>query len=321
MQPEIKINFKSLFLIVLVIITGWLLYQIRDILSLLFISFIIMTALRPGVLKLQNMGLSKFLSIFVLYLIIILVLIGSGSILIPPLVSESVKFVNNFPYYLTSLSPYINFNTETIVGQIAPFGQNMIKVVLNLFSDVLVFFALAVFTFYLLLERENLHHFLKNFVGEVIGKKTLNIINQVEVRLGAWVRGQIILGLIIGMTTYLGLTFLGINYALPLALIAGMLELIPNIGPIISAIPAMLVAVTVSPGLALAVAVAYFLIQQAENHIIVPQVMQKAVGVPPLISIIAMMIGGKLGGVIGIILAIPLYLVIETVVKESIKKT
>jgi len=184
----------------------------------------------------------------------------------------------------------------------------------------LTFFAVAVFTFYLLLARSNTQHFLIGIITNDQRQRSLNLLDKIELRMGAWFRGQLILGLIIGVLSYIGLSLLGISYALPLALIAGVLEMVPTIGPIISAIPAMLIAVTVSPGLAALVALLYFIIQQLENHLFVPQVMMQTVGVAPLISIILLMIGGRLGGIGGIILAIPIYLVIETIVKEVINK-
>ena len=153
-------------------------------------------------------------------------------------------------------------------------------------------------------------------MGDDLGDRLVIVVKDIEERLGAWVRGQLLLALIIGLASYLGLFILGISYVLPLALIAGILEMVPIIGPIISAIPAIIVALTVSPGLALAVAALYIIIQQLENNLIVPTVMHKVLGMPPLAILLALMVGGRLGGVVGIILAVPVLLVIQTVVGE-----
>ena len=186
----------------------------------------------------------------------------------------------------------------------------------RMFSNILTVFTIAVFTFYFLLERNNLRKFLDIFVGDDLGDRLVIVVKDIEERLGAWVRGQLLLALIIGLASYLGLFILGISYVLPLALIAGILEMVPIIGPIISAIPAIIVALTVSPGLALAVAALYIIIQQLENNLIVPTVMHKVLGMPPLAILLALMVGGRLGGVVGIILAVPVLLVIQTVVGE-----
>ena len=99
-----------------------------------------------------------------------------------------------------------------------------------------------------------------------------------------------------------------------------ILEIIPIIGPIISAVPSVLVALTVSPGLALAVIALYIIVQQLENNLIVPAVMRQAVGLPPLASLLALMIGGRLAGTIGIVLAVPMLLVIQTLIQEFLLK-
>jgi predicted PurR-regulated permease PerM len=112
--------------------------------------------------------------------------------------------------------------------------------------------------------------------------------------------------------TYLGLFLLGIDTALPLAILAGMLEIIPTVGPIVSSIPAVVIASVVHPLLGLSTAALYFLIQFIENNLLVPQVMQKTTGVSPLVSILGLMVGFRLGGVVGAVLAIPLILVFQT---------
>jgi len=134
--------------------------------------------------------------------------------------------------------------------------------------------------------------------------------------LGAWVRGQLTLALIIGLATFIGLSFLRLPYVLPLSIIAGILEIVPMIGPIISAIPAIIIAFTISPVLALATTAFYFLVQQAEAHLVVPFVMKRAVGLPPLVTIVALMVGAKLAGITGGLLAVPIVVVIQTVVAQ-----
>ncbi len=138
---------------------------------------------------------------------------------------------------------------------------------------------------------------------------------RIELKLGGWLRGQIILMLIIGISTYIGLTLLGVEYALALAVIAGILEIVPIIGPILSAIPALIVAFTVSPIAGFGVIGLYILIQQLENHLVVPKVMQKAVGFNPLVTIIVLMIGGNLLGLMGAILAIPIAIVVIEMIR------
>jgi predicted PurR-regulated permease PerM len=142
--------------------------------------------------------------------------------------------------------------------------------------------------------------FPKNYRGKVF--KTTRLI---EDKLGSWLRGQIVLSFSIGFLTWIVLSLLGVSFALPLAVIAGILEIVPTIGPILSAIPAIIVALNISPLLALIVAVSYIFIQLFENNVLVPRIMQRAVGLNPIVIILSIIVGGKLLGVAGALLAIP----------------
>ena len=153
-------------------------------------------------------------------------------------------------------------------------------------------------------------------MGSEATKPFIRIISKIELRLGAWVRGQLILAVTIGICTYFGLLLLKIPFALPLALLAGILEIVPIIGPIIAAIPAIIIAFTISPILAVATIALYVIIQQLESNLVVPYVMRKAVGLPPIATIIALMAGAKLAGIGGALLAIPIFVTIETSLSE-----
>lgn len=316
MPTKIEISTKTILFIALLIASVWLIVLIRDIIFLVFISFIIMSALRPVVDRLEKFRIPRSIAILLLYTALIGLIFTYGSFVFPPLVSETIRLINTLPEYIARLPFTLNFNSETLIGQIAPLGQNVARFTVGILSNAVSIFTILVFAFYFLLERNHLTRFLDLFVGKEWAKIVGFVVNKAELRMGAWVRGQLLLMILIGQASYIGLTLLGVNYALPLALIAGVLELFPIIGPNVSAIPAILIALTVSPGLALAVVALYFIIQQVENNIIVPTVMRRTVGMPPLISLLALMIGGKIGGVIGIILAVPTVLVIQTIIAE-----
>ena len=150
-------------------------------------------------------------------------------------------------------------------------------------------------------------------------ERVRNLTVQIEEKLGGWFRGQLFLSLVIGVLSFIGLSILGISYALPLAVIAGVMEVIPVIGPIISAIPPILIALTISPILGLGVAIMYFVIQQLENHLLVPQVMKRAVGLNPLVVILTIAVGSRLLGFAGALLAVPIAVVIQIVATEIIE--
>lgn len=316
MPSKIEVTSKSILHFFLILGGLWLLFHIRDILFLLFVSFILMSGLRPSIERLTSMKFPRPVAILIMFLLLIAVIAIFVSIIAPPLVTQTTRLITNLPNYLSQLAPFINLNFDSLLPQVGSLGQNVARLTVSIFSNIFTLITIGVFAFYFLLERNNLRSFLEAFLGTEVGDKAIDVIKKVEVRLGAWVRGQLLLGFIIGLSTYIGLTILGVSYALPLSLIAGVLELVPIIGPIISAVPSILVALTISPGLALAVVAFYIIIQQLENNLIVPTVMVKTVGLPPLASLLALMIGGRLGGTLGIILAIPILLVIQTVVQE-----
>jgi predicted PurR-regulated permease PerM len=125
---------------------------------------------------------------------------------------------------------------------------------------------------------------------------------------------------IVGSLNYIGLTLIGIKYALPLAVLAGLLEVVPNLGPTIAAIPAVLVGFSQSPFLGVSALAVAVLVQQLENNLIVPLVMKKAVGLNPIITLMAFIIGGKLAGVLGVLLSVPVVVVLKTFFLEFLNK-
>lgn len=151
-------------------------------------------------------------------------------------------------------------------------------------------------------------------------KKVLVIISKLEKGLGRWVRGQLSLSFIVGTMTFVGLQLLGIPYALPLALVAGILEIVPIIGPIISAVPAILVGFTISPFIGIATAAMFIVVQQLENHLIVPMIMSKVIGLQPPVIIVSLLIGAKLAGIGGAFLAPPILIILKIVIGEFLKE-
>ncbi|MBL7045777.1 MAG: AI-2E family transporter, partial [Parcubacteria group bacterium] len=138
-----------------------------------------------------------------------------------------------------------------------------------------------------------------------------------QFKIGRWMQGQLILAAIIGVLVYLGLTILGVKHALLLALIAALFELIPVFGPILASIPAIIIGfVDGGATIGLLVVGLYLIIQQFENHLIYPLVVTKVVGVPPLLVILALLIGAQLAGFLGIILSVPVAAAIQEFVKD-----
>ena len=178
----------------------------------------------------------------------------------------------------------------------------------------------AIFSFYLLLVRDKLDSNIEFLFGKEKSKSISSLINTLEVRLGGWARGQLFLMLTIGVLSYIGLLVLGIPYALPLAILAGIFEIVPYIGPIIAAVPAIILAFSISPFLGFAVIGLTILIQQIENYLLVPKIMEKSTGVSPVIILISLAVGYRLAGVSGMIISIPVVIIIQTLIQEKFAK-
>ena len=316
---KIEISHKTIIFTVFFLGFLWLLFQIRDIILLLFISFVLMSALRPLVDSLEAKRIPRILAILLLYIVLIAGIAIASTTIFPPLVTESIRLGTFLPAYLSSMFSFLNigtFNIDTVMGQIGPLTQNLFGLVLGIFSNILSLLTILVFAFYFLIERKHLESHISTFFGEDTGTAVMTVIYSIEDRLGAWVRSQLLLMLIIGVSTYVGLLLLGVEFALPLALIAGLLEIVPIIGPIISAVPAIIVALSTatSPVFVVPVIVMYFLIQQLENNVFVPTIMRHAVGLSPIITLIALMVGSRLGGITGAILAVPLVVTIQVII-------
>ncbi len=318
MTQRIEISYKTVIFVIACFLALYLLYIIRDIIFLVMVSFIFSAGLRPAVERMEKLKIPRTVSIVIIYLFIISLIALIISFIIPPLVSQTIKLAKQLAYLLDSFSPYVDISPQQITDKLTPLTGDIFRATWGVFSNIFNIFTLLVFTFYLLLERRHMRLFLKNFLGEKIKNRIVKVILEMENKLGAWARGQLTLALIIGSFSFVGLKFLQIEPVLPLAILAGILEMVPMIGPIISAIPAVLVASGTSWWLALSVIIFYFLVQQLENHLIVPLVMKRAVGVPPLISLLAFLIGAKIAGVIGIILSIPVFLCLQVLVQEFI---
>jgi predicted PurR-regulated permease PerM len=315
MVSKIEISHKTVIFTVALLAGIWLILEIRDLLFLFFIAFILMASLRPHVESLEKRRIPRVISIFFIYILVVSLIALTVGGLVPLVVSQTTRLIENLPKIEEIISPYYKLDIQALVQQIAPVSQDVLKVTLGLFSNITTMLTILVFTFYLLLERKFMENRLVETFGKTTGEKITDIVKAVEFGLGSWMSGEFILMLCIGLLSYVGLLLLGVDYALPLAIFAGLLEIVPIIGPVVSAVPAVLVALTISPVMGLAVVGLYIVIQQLENHIIVPQVMKRAIGLSPLISIVAIMVGSRLAGLIGALLAIPFVITFQQIMK------
>lgn len=313
-------QFISALLILAVV---WFLISIKEILVVLFISFILMTGLIPAVNMLKRRGLGHGLSVTITYLFVVACFILIILPTIPFFVDQIQLLTKNFPSIFENATNAlgIKISNENLSSSYASFfqnlGSNIILISGKVFGGVLLGMTVVVVSFYLLLYHERFEKLFISLSPKDKREKVRETLLLVEEKMGHWIRGQILLSFFIGAMTWVFLSIMGVNYALPLAFLAGFLEIIPTIGPIISSIPAIIVALTVSPALAAAVAGGYIVIQAIENNVLVPKVMQAAVGLNPVVIIVAILVGGTLLGVWGALLSIP-FLTILTIIFRAL---
>ncbi len=311
-NPIVKYVLNNHILVtVLLVALGIFLLEIKGILLAIFLSYIIMAALNPFVRTLRSFKVPKIIAIVIVYAVVIAFIVLLVIPILPFFVSQLEALFKAIPTYVDSATNALGIQVnrsqiESLIGPAASaIGQNALSVTTKVFGGVFSVITLFILSFYMLVDRQRIGRSIPNLIPQDYREKGILTIHLVEEKLGAWLRGQVILSLAIGLITWIALTLLGIPFALPLAILAGFLEIIPTLGPIIAAIPATIVALAISPVMAVTVIAVYTGIQLAENNILVPKIMEKAVGLNPVVIIIAILIGGNLLGVIGALLSIP----------------
>ncbi len=317
MKPtKVEISHKTIIFSVVFLAGLYLVWRLKSILILLFICFVLMEALNPMVKRLEKLRVPRALAIVMIYFVILFVFFFAIAGVVPALISQTTALVNNLPEMLNSFQLFGTsaFDLSSQLKLIEGLPENIAKTVFLVLSNLVSALVVLFITFYMLLERKHLPKYGFNFFGVKGKKKLIEIIEKLEDRLGSWVNAELFLMTTIGILSYIGYLFLGLNYAVPLGILAGVLEIVPNIGPTISTLVAALIGLTISPLTALLAVVWGILVQQAENNFIVPKIMKETVGLNPLVTIILLATGAQLGGILGAVLAVPTYLTFETLV-------
>ncbi len=326
---KLDISTFTILKVVGILVLVFFVFLIRDVLVLLTISFIIAAALEPAVDKLQKkLKFPRWAGVLSIYLLFIAILFVFVS-MVAPILSEQVRtLIANKNTYISNVQGMISSWPREYQDQINNVINNIPSVIKNwqiggvsdrvfgFFSGIGSFVVVLVISAYVLSLKNGMKQTVSAFVPESQRKLFIKMFGDITRKLSLWFRGQLVLSFSVGLATFIGLWIMHVPYALILALVAAFTELIPMVGPVLGAIPAVIVALFISPVMAIIVAVFYILVQQLENHILVPQVMKKAVGLNPVIIISAMLIGAKLLGILGVILAVPVASSISVILKE-----
>lgn len=323
----INISWQT-FAFVLAAIAGiWVLTKIASILMLLFVAGVLATALEPSVSAIVRKGIPRPLAIALIFLFILIITILTIALIVPAVsdqintLSSNWSGINANLTNLFSDKPYMQDiinETTSKISQIGPsIFSNIASTLVGIVSGIFTILTVMILTIYIISGGRKIANGLVRFIpNPIYRKEVLEIATHISIKLGAWLRGQFILSIFIFSFVFVGLSILKVDYALTLALIAGITEVVPMFGAYLGAVPAVLVATNQSPTLGLITMALFIVIQQFEGNVIVPQVMKKALGLPPLAILLAVMIGGKLLGFTGVLLAAPVAAALSVIIEE-----
>jgi predicted PurR-regulated permease PerM len=335
-KAQLNISAMSVIKVVLVLLSVYVLYLIVDIIAMLFIAFVLFSAINPVVDRLHKYHIPRPLGVVMIYLILFIIITSIFAVLTPHIAEQASGLIRAIPEYIertvSSFSQFklygeqygmmenIQESISFLQDSVGQGAKGVFSFIASIFGGVASFFIILVMTFYLVAERKTISQFLNENLPSTQRKKVMTIIEDVQHGLGGWARAQLMLSFAVFVLVFILLTFVdlafsfvNIEYILVLALIAGLTEFIPYLGPIMGAVPAVLITLFDSPLTAVIVVIVYFIVQEIENIILVPQVMRKAVGINPIISITALMSGFRIGGIFGAIMAIPLVVAISVI--------
>lgn len=339
---------RSILFTLGVLFAGWLLVRLQGVVIQVLLSVIIAAGMMPLVDRLtqpmklgigrRNWTPPRALVVLVLYLLLFAVLFFLGAVLIPPVVTDVEDLVRRLPEYATQAQTLVATLPERypflppidldggLAGQLGALASQatavleqalvLVRVVLGVLSGALNGIFILILALYITQDRERIRRYIVGFLPAGRQAQAEGVAQRIGDRLGGWLRGQIILSVIIGTVTLAGLSAIGVKYAVLLALVAAIGEAVPMVGPIFSAIPAVIVAFFQSPLQGALTLGLYAVIQQLENNLIVPKVMERAVALHPLAVLVALLAGAELLGVTGAILSVPVAAAFSVVLDE-----
>lgn len=318
---EISISFETFMKAALVGVGLFFLWFIRDIVAIILVALLLAALIDPVAHWFHRHHIPRGFAVLIVYAL--LGAIGSLVLLVivPVLVEQLAQmFVNlsslvgQFSMYFEDLQSFAASHgfEQDLSTTVISFQDALAASVYSLFSTVegivggiVALFVILVLAFYMVVEENSAKTFFQHIAPKKYQPRLAFILTEMKHKIGGWLRGQIILGLVVGVAVYIGLTILGVRYALALAIIAALFEIVPYVGPIAASVPAVIIGFAQSPVKGGLVLLLYFIIQQLEGNLLAPKIIQKVVGLNPIVGLVALLIGIKVGGIVGAILAIP----------------
>lgn len=328
-DKELRLALKFALAFAGVGVALWVLYNILPIITIFVIAVFIVYCVNPLVKLLIQKNIQPLLAAIIASLIILIILLLFFYLLIPGLTSELLHLTNyltfemlyEFPNLLSRLNEldlrfnlqlsetfiqYIEELTRQIPGHIQGLLRTLTSISMKIISQAWIALALVFLVFYLVQDMEKAKKNLTLLFPMIYHEEVARILAIIDQKVGAYIRGTLVKSLLVVMLTWLGLTILGVPFALMLGLLAGLLNIILYIGPVMAAVPALLLSLAPGTPSFFFVLTLYILVQALDAFVFTPILLGKAVDISPLTVIVVILIGGQLMGILGIILAIPL---------------
>lgn len=294
-------------------------------LSFFLLGVAIATSLGPLVQRLER-WLPRTLAVVLIYFLLILLLVGIGWIIFPPLVGSLQGFSQRAPDLLARLQRWLarweNIDTATLLRTLTSsfgnIGLGLLSVPLTIYSTLINGVLILFISLYALIVAPGVRSFILSLWPENRRKRIDSLLREMSTAMGGYVRGAALSGLIMGICTYIGILLIGIDFPLVLAVLAGVLEIVPLLGPIITGIVIVLVALLQSTTKALIALIFVIALQQTEGHLIFPNIMGRQTEMSPLLSIVAFVAGSAAGGLLGALVAIPVAAVLHVFVMRVV---
>jgi predicted PurR-regulated permease PerM len=330
-QKPMAFNISTLAIVkvILTILIISLVYLMRDVLMIIFVALFLAILLDPLADRFEKRKIPRVLAVLLVYVILISFISLIVVLIIPPITTQFQQLTDKIPTYwekvksLSSEEFLTKYDSGALQKGFKSIEENLTQGIFTgiggIFGGIVSFFLVLVLALYMVVEEKELKGIARSLIPAQYQPYLFQTAGRIKEKMGAWLRGQLILCFIIGLGVFIGLTVLGVEYALVLGLIAGLLEMIPYVGPWTAAALAIFIALGQSPALALLVLIYFVVLQQAENNLLVPKVMQKAVGLNPIISILAVITGAKLAGFIGVLFAIPVASALSILLQDFFK--
>lgn len=318
--------------VLVVVIATALAWELRLLLMLVFLAVLIAAALATPVAWLEARGWPRLAAVLSFYAGLVLVLAGVLFLVVPPLVEEASDLVQNLPELLDEAEEAVTDTLGGLLGADAvdrafeviggegmrPDADTLLAGPLLIAEGLLNVAVVLVLSIFLLLERDRIRGWVLRFFDPDQRAAVRDLSAGAATKLGAYVRGQLLIMLVVGVGATIGMLVLGVPFALPLGVLAFLVEAIPIAGPWIAGVPIVLVALLESPLTALFIGIWFVALQQVESYILQPVVQGHVVHLSPFVVMVSVLAGATIAGVMGAIIAVPLVAVADLLVNEVI---